>query len=98
MRFIREHNVALAKNERLQFDRDTSAAYEELLTFAPAKRPLWTKRNGFSARSREETHAAIFEIATTGNLLFALTMLLNLVFLYRFPLLCRQVRLAAPAV
>ena len=60
-------NIALLNREQLAYEMEVDAAYQAMLSYTPVRRPLWTKVNGFSTRSREDTQRVIIEIATTGE-------------------------------
>lgn len=87
---VRDTNVRLLHGEALAYEAEVEEAYSSLATFTGKPPPLWTKRNGFAARSRGQTQSVILTIATTGYVSTAGLLLLCLIPVYRFPGLCRQ--------
>lgn len=87
----RIENMDILSREQIRFDQEVNASYAELLAYAPPARPLWKNRNGYSTRSREETHKVIIEIATTSEMSNVLMFVLNCLLIYRAPSLIMQV-------
>ena len=95
--YIKEPNASLRRNELAVFEKEmyeyekiVSELYSALEDLDIKTVPLWTDATGFSERTRKETQIVLIHTLTSGYFGTIMLMLLNMLFIYRAPLMFSQ--------
>jgi hypothetical protein len=79
-------NTAVVAAEEAEYEQLVAEQYAQITTdFKPPTPPLWTGSSGFWTRSRAANQRVVLSVMTRGYFLTAALLLLNLLFVYRFP-------------
>ena len=87
---LHNSNLQRFKNEMLVFEMQVNKQYQAVENFSIPKVPLWSEFSGLKTRSRKETQYVLIKCLPHGRFVLSLLILLNLVFLYRGPVLIRN--------